>query len=209
MASTPDARGDEVDPQNVLWHRRQVRRLEGEAIRDAILAVSGRLDRSMYGPGVPIHLTEFLEGRGRPPSGPVDGNGRRSIYLSVRRNFLSPMLQAFDTPIPQSTIGRRNVSNVPAQALILLNDPFVAQQAEVWAKRTLAESGLTTDQRIARLYEAAFSRPPSESELACGREFVMEQAEGRNGHTDRHAESRAWADLCHALLNLKEFVFVP
>ena len=208
MASTPEPSGDELDPQNLLWHRRQVRRLEGEAIRDAILAVSGRLDRSMHGPSVPIHLTEFLEGRGRPPSGPVDGNGRRSIYLSVRRNFLSPMLQAFDAPIPQSTIGRRNVSNVPAQALILLNDPFVAQQAEVWAKRTLAEP-LMIDERLARLYETAFARPPSESELARGREFLMAQVTSRNGHVDSQAESRAWADLCHALFNLKEFVFVP
>ena len=75
-----------------------LRRLEGEAIRDAMLAVSGRLDRKLYGPSVPIHLTPFLDGRGRPASGPLDGDGRRSIYIAVRRNFLSPLLLAFDTP---------------------------------------------------------------------------------------------------------------
>jgi hypothetical protein len=206
MASTPDARADEIDPQNLLWHRRHMRRLEGEAIRDAMLAVSGRLDRSMYGPSVPIHLTEFQEGRGRPASGPIDGHGRRSIYLAVRRNFLAPMLLAFDAPIPQSTVGRRNISNVPAQALILLNDPLMTQQAEVWAKRALAEPGLTIDQRIARLYETAFARPPSDAELSRARVFLSDQTIGENS---RNPNQRAWADLCHALFNVKEFVFVP
>ncbi len=91
-----------------------VRRLEAEAIRDAMLAVSGRLDPRMGGPSVPPHLTPFMEGRGRPArSGPLDGDGRRSLYINVRRNFLSPMLLAFDFPTPSTTMGRRNVSNVP------------------------------------------------------------------------------------------------
>src|SRR5581483_7670768 len=136
-------------------------------IRDAMLAVSGRLDQREYGPSVPIHLTPFLQGRGRPASGPLDGNGRRSVYLAVRRNFLSPFLLAFDTPIPFSTVGRRTVSNVPAQALILLNDPFVQQQAQTWAKRTLALPG-TPAERIGAMYLAAFGRPATEQELtAC------------------------------------------
>ena len=84
----------------------------------------------MYGPSVPVHLTSYMEGRGRPGrSGSLDGDGRRSIYLSVRRNFLNPMLLAFDAPVPFSTMGRRNVSNVPAQALCLLNDPLVISQS--------------------------------------------------------------------------------
>ena len=74
-----------------------------------------------------------MEGRGRPGrNGPLDGNGRRSIYIEVRRNFLSPLMRTFDTPQPFSTVGRRNQSNVPAQALILLNDPFVRQQTDLW-----------------------------------------------------------------------------
>jgi len=80
-------------------------------VRDALLAVSGRLNPKAYGPSVPIYLTPFLDGRGRPGSGPLDGDGRRSLYLAVRRNFLSPLLLAFDTPIPFSTVGRRSVSN--------------------------------------------------------------------------------------------------
>ena len=150
MSSESDAASDTADPTNALWHKFPIMRLEGEAIRDAILSVSGRLDAKLGGPSVPIHLTAFLDGRGRPGSGPIDGNGRRSIYLGVRRNFLSPFLLAFDTPIPFSTIGRRQVSNVPAQALILLNDPFVHQMSEVWAKALLAKPG-STDDRVKQM----------------------------------------------------------
>ena len=120
-----DARAEELDPSNALLHRMPVRRLEGEVIRDALLAVSGRLNPTVGGPPVTVHLTEFLVGRGRPDkSGPLDGDGRRSIYIAQRRNFLPTLMQTFDTPTPFSTIGKRNVTNVPGQSLALMNDPL-------------------------------------------------------------------------------------
>src|SRR5262249_43419895 len=95
------AKADEVDPQNRLLHRMPIRRLEAEAIRDSLLAVSGQLDRKLYGPGIMPFLTAHMSGRGRPgASGPLDGANRRSIYINVRRNFLTPMFLAFDYPIP-------------------------------------------------------------------------------------------------------------
>jgi hypothetical protein len=194
-SSRPSAQAAKVDPENRLLQHVRVRRLEGEAIRDAILSVSGRLDAKLYGPSVPVHLTDFQQGRGRPTSGPMDGAGRRSIYLSVRRNFLSPFLLAFDTPIPFSTVGRRTVSNVPAQALILLNDPFVHQQADLWAKRALGDAG-TFDERVERMYRAAFGRGPTAAEVAACRDFV------------RSGDAAAWASLAHALINAKEFIFL-
>ncbi len=131
-----DAKSAAVDPDNRLLHRMPVVRLEAEAIRDSILAVSGRLNERLEGPSVPVHLDEFMTGRGRPTiSGPLDGDGRRSIYLAVRRNFLNPMFLAFDYPATATTAGRRGTSNVPAQALALLNNPFIVQQAEAWAMR--------------------------------------------------------------------------
>jgi hypothetical protein len=158
---------------------------------------------------VPIHLTGFLQGRGRPADGPLDGNGRRSIYLSVRRNFLSPMMLAFDTPIPFSTVGRRNVSNVPAQALILMNDPFVLEQMKLWAKRVLADPSLTPQQRVARMYFAAYGRPPREEETSAALAFLSEQArEYGLPAAPSPTDSRPWADLGHVLINGKEFVFV-
>ena len=157
----------DLDPGNRLLHAQRMRRLEGEALRDAVLVVSGRFNPQLGGEPVPVHLTPFLSGRGRPgASGPLDGDGRRSLYLSVRRNFLVPMLTAFDFPVPATTVGRRNTSNVPAQALILLNDPFIFEESKRWAEQALSTPNQTPEQRIAALYEAAYSRPPSESETA-------------------------------------------
>ena len=90
---------------------RPPRRLQGEAIRDSLLTLSGRLDTTAFGPPVPIHLTSFMNGRGRPKkSGSLDGDGRRSIYISVRRNFLSPFMLAFDTPTPFSSMECKNAA---------------------------------------------------------------------------------------------------
>jgi cytochrome c553 len=190
---------DAADPGNALLHRMPVRRLEGEAVRDALLCLSGRLDQRLYGPSVPVHLTAFQDGRGRPGSGPLDGAGRRSVYLAVRRNFLSPMLLAFDTPSPFSTVGRRTVSNVPAQSLILMNDPFVHDQARLWARRTLARAGSPGD-RLTRMYRAAYGRPPSADEQAACLGFLGQRSAGN--------DLDAWADLAHALVNVKEFIFL-
>jgi hypothetical protein len=187
-----------------------VKRLQGEVIRDSMLAVSGRLVRVLYGPSIPIHLTPFMDGRGRPAqSGPLDGDGRRSVYLEVRRNFLSPMMLAFDTPPPASTVGRRNVSNVPAQALTLMNDPFVVQQAGLTARRLLDEAPSDPARRVAWLYESLFSRAPSPSELAQNLQFIEEQRGVRQASGENAVEEwQLWADLCHVLFNVKEFVFV-
>ena len=210
MSSQPDdARAEEIDPENLLLHRANLRRLEGEAIRDALLAVSGRLDLAAGGPSVPVHVTAFMDGRGKPGSGPVDGNGRRSIYISVRRNFLSPMMLAFDTPIPFNSIGRRNISNVPAQALILMNDPLVVQQAKLWAKRLAPGTGKTTEPLLREMYLTAFGRPPGPTEIASATEFLLQQGAAYGVEREKApADERVWADLCHVMFNVKEFIFI-
>lgn len=203
MSSRPDPRALAADPMNRLWHHMPVRRLEAESIRDSMLAVSGRLDRKMFGASVPPHLTAFMDGRGRPSrSGSLDGDGRRSIYLGVRRNFLNPMFLAFDFPQPFSTMGNRSVSHVPAQALSLMNNPFVVQQAELWAKRTLQGPGLKSEERIERMYLSAFGRRPLPDELQAAIDFIQEQTKAGG------KQERAWADLAHSLMNVTEFIFV-
>lgn len=210
MSSQVDSRAMEADPKNLLWHHRPPKRLQGEIIRDALLALSGRLDPSPFGPAVPIHLTSFMDGRGRPPkSGPLDGEGRRSIYIAVRRNFLSPFMLTFDTPVPFSSMGRRNVSNVPAQALILLNDPLVAQLSRQWAERAL-QSSLQTEsnavtQRIRWMYLSGFGRYPTTQESEVAKAFIQSQMKMR-GVTQ--GDLNVWADLAHALVNTKEFIFL-
>jgi hypothetical protein len=209
MSSRGTADAVKLDPTNNLLYAMRIRRLEGEAIRDAILSLSGRLDETMYGPSVPLHLTEFMQGRGRPKGGPLDGNGRRSIYISVRRNFLSPMMLAFDTPQPFSTVGRRSVSNVPAQALILLNDPFVTGQARRWAEAAITEVPDDATARLNHLFLQALARPMRATEQLLMLRFVDNLAEEKR--LDAAGMMRnpdIWTAVCHTILNMKEFVFI-
>ncbi len=178
------------------------RRLQAEVIRDSILAVTGTLDRTQYGPSVPPFISPYQDGRGKPAqSGPLDGNGRRSIYLGVRRNFLTPLFLAFDYPLPTTTIGRRNTSTVASQALMMMNNEFIAGQAEKWARRVLAERAQPGD-RIRDMFWSAFGRPPEAREARDVEEFLREQGQ------KHQEEARVWTDLAHALFNAKEFIFV-
>jgi hypothetical protein len=207
MASQSDADGGraaQLDSENAWWHRMPRRRMQAEAIRDTMLVVSGRWDKTMYGPSVPVHLTSFMEGRGRPDGGPLDGDGRRSVYIEIRRNFLSPMMLSFDMPSPFSTMGRRSISNVPAQSLILMNDPFVISQAQLWAERVLREHE-TAEQRIEVMFQEALAKPPNSAQIERVRRFLDQQASLYGATAD---DPRIWTDLAHMLFNMKEFIYL-
>ncbi|MDF1798422.1 MAG: PSD1 and planctomycete cytochrome C domain-containing protein [Planctomycetota bacterium] len=223
---------------DALYGRRAPKRLDAEAVRDAVLAASGSLDVTLGGPPVPVFLTEAMSGRGRPAeSGPVDGAGRRSLYLAVRRNFLPPFQLVWDFPQPGTTIGRRSSSNVPAQSLALMNDAFVVQEAERWAARLLGAERADADMpngkasndnelerkrlaadantdrgRIELLWRTALGRSPSQAELDGALAFLDSAAalspEGDANGTSEHRLD-TWTDLCHAIFQLKEFVHVP
>jgi hypothetical protein len=204
MSDAPSAKAVEIDAGNALLQHRAPRRITAEAVRDAMLAVSGRLDPTLYGPPVAIHLDGFQEGRGKPADGPVDGAGRRSLYLAVRRNFLSSMLMAFDFPQPFSAIGRRSLSNVPAQALILRNNPFVHDQAGFWAKRLVAE-GRPAGERIDGMFRAAFGRPAAADEISGALQLINDVAAMKKLDA---GSPEVWKELAHALFQAKEFIFV-
>ena len=106
-------------------------------------------------------------------------------------------------------MGHRTVSNVPAQALILMNAPFVIEQAGLWASRVLADQALAPQQRVVQLYQAAFSRTPGETELADALKFIDDQA-ARYGfpREQRFTSLEPWKDLCHVMFTVKEFIFV-
>ncbi len=207
LSSQRNASAELLDSTNRLLHRFSIRRLEGEVIRDTMLSVSGQLDKTMYGASVPVYLSSFMEGRGRPgSSGPLDGAGRRSIYQGVNRNFLNPFMLAFDTPQPATAISRRSVSNVPAQSLILMNNEFVHQQASVWATHLL-KAGLQNDTDIIELaYRSAFAREPSETELASLLEFARADAANPADSTTELQDESILTNLCHVLLNQKELL---
>jgi cytochrome c553 len=198
------------DPANLYLARFPLLRLEAEAIRDGLLMASGRLDTTMYGPSVPVHLTTFMNGRGKPDtSGPIDGAGRRSIYQEVRRNFLDPMMLTFDRPIPFSAFGKRNVTNVPSQSLFMMNDSLVVEQAELMAERLINQENKTEDERIQLAYRIAFSRSASEDEMKKAKEFLQKLSQIHNVSTkDIMNNTEIWKDYCHSLFNLKEFIFL-
>ncbi len=187
-----------IDPDRALLGATPVRRIQAEAIRDAMLATSGRLDPRIGGPPVATHLTPFMTGRGRPGrSGPLDGDGRRSIYQQIRRNFAAPMMAAFDLPAPMTTVGRRNSSNVPAQSLVLMNDPFVHEMSRIWGERILADESLVDDRtRARRMWREAFAVPPTDEDIEMVVEFVAAAPGPQQG----------WIDVAHALYNAKAFI---
>jgi hypothetical protein len=186
MSSQGSARAGEVDPGNELLSHFRVRRLEAESIRDSLLGVSGQLSAQMYGPPAPI-----------------GDRSRRSIYLAVRRNNLSPFLSIFDAPKPFSTLGRRDATNVPAQSLALLNDPFVIDLAGSWANRVLAGApNASLESRVSGMFESAFGRPPRPDELESVRNYLEARAK------DGAPKERAWQDLAQSLFNLKEFLYL-
>lgn len=204
---------DEVqvkDPENLFLARYPVRRLEAEAIRDAMLRAAGNLDTVSFGPPVKVHLTSFMQGRGRPGvSGPLDGDGRRSIYVEVRRNFLNHLLQTFDFPTPFNTFGRRDVTNVPAQSLMLMNDPFVIHQAELMARNLLEFPDADFESRIRRIYQRLFTRNPTAEELTSGLEFISQwQEEPTRSNQETMVNEALWKEYCHALFNVKEFIYL-
>jgi hypothetical protein len=191
-ANSAGPQTEKADPRNEFLARFPVRRLEAEAIRDSMLAVAGTLDPTLFGPSVMPHISPYQDGRGKPKSGPLDGNRRRSLYTQVRRNFLPPMMLAFDYPLPVSTIGVRGSSTVPSQALMMLNNEFVLAQARIWADRITRDES-SPESRVDRMYLEAFARPPEDWER---RESIA------------YAGASSWADLAHALFNSAEFLYV-
>ncbi len=197
------------DPLNHYLSFYPLRRLEAESLRDAILSVSGNLDSTLFGKSVPVHITSFMNGRGKPGrSGPMDGEGRRSIYVEMRRNFLDPFMSAFDRPIPFTTFGKRTVTNVPAQALILMNDPFIHNQAAVMVKK-MNETGISGfTARIQWIYQRAFSRNPTEEERISARSFYESLKKKHQGKDKKLLDEMIWKDFIHTHFNLKEFIYL-
>ena len=200
MHSQASSQAQQRDPGNELLSHFPVRRLEAEAIRDSVLAISGSLDFSVGGPSIPPHISEYQDGRGKPTSGPLDGLGRRSIYIQLRRNFLPPLFLAFDYPLPISTAGRRGVSAVPSQALLLLNNEFINRQASLWATRQI-NTFEQQQERIKDMYVRAYGRLPMDSEVEEIERFLADQS-------SHNTEPGAWTDLAHAMLNTTEFLFI-
>ena len=179
-----------------------------ESVRDHILAVSGRLNPKIDGPSIDPHRGEAKEYR-RLFQGPLDGDGRRSIYLKVTRMEGPRFLELFDFPPPSQTRGNRDVTNVPSQALALLNDPFVHEEARVWAERLVARKDDAIDARLTSMFLDALDVRLRSTSLEPWRGFVQRLAnEEKVAAADLLASQRVWKDVAHAFFNTKEFLFL-
>jgi hypothetical protein len=187
-SSVPTASATEKDADNALLARMRVRRLEGEALRDTLLALAGKLESRMYGPG------------DNALAGP-DEQRRRSVYLTIRRNALHPLITTFDGPKPFTTVGRRDATNVPAQSLTLLNDAFVVATARRWAA-TLGPNQADAA-KVDALFRQALARPASPTEQAAATRYLADLRAMR-----RDDPTRVWADFAQSVLNLKEFLYL-
>jgi len=225
-----------ADPDNRWLGRASLRRLDAESLRDGMLAVSGRLDATPFGPPVPV----AFNGRGQVVVGAQnrDGNGdatgaaalggaeyRRSIYLQVRRSMPLGILEPFDAPVVNPNCEARPVSTVPPQALMLLNDQFVLDRATDLAERLRREAPGQSRAQIERLWRLLFGAPPSDTELQRSLIYLAEQTETIRATVDSLSAERAKKDpkakpnpvdpslqslasLCQALLGSNRFLYL-
>jgi hypothetical protein len=221
QTSAPPAATLAADPDNLLLGRMPRRRLEAEAVRDAILASAGVLDRRLGGPSVFPDLPPGVETRGGwTRSASAADRNRRSVYVFVRRNLKYPLFDAFDAPDTNLTCPERNVSVNAPQALMLLNSGLIVDLARGFAGRLYKEAGRDRPALVRAAYRAAFGREPEPAELARGVAFLQSQPALLSGRPAKLSlptptpdgvvpeEAAALVDFCHALLNANEFVFV-
>ncbi len=179
------------DPENRLWWRWAPYRLEAEAVRDSLLSVAGVLDRRMYGPGT---LDE--------------GHRRRSIYFTVKRSKLVPMMVLFDAPDALQGIGARPRTTIAPQALLLMNNPHVRSWAEAFARGLKVRTAEELPGAVQRAYRRALCRPASPEEQKQAVAFIRTQAEDYRRAGRRDALQAALRDFCQTLFCLNEFVYV-
>ena len=240
QSSAHDPSGDQRDPENRLYWRKPVQRLDAEVIRDCVLATSGALHKAMFGSPVPVRPdvhgqivvgVDKTEGDNKMPvEVALKGQEfRRSVYIQVRRSRPLAMLHTFDAPVMEVNCDRRQASTVPTQSLMLMNSQFILDQAAKFSQRLQKEAGDDVARQVTLAWQLAFSRSPSETELAEALDFLSRQVAHLKAVSEREKakkkddkskdakakpvtkptpELQALTNLCQALLSANEFLYV-
>jgi mono/diheme cytochrome c family protein len=218
---------DAVDPENRLLGRMPIRRLEAETIRDAVLALSGRLSKKTYGPPVPVSPDDVgqivvgidtRDSAGRPTGKVVplgDDEFRRSVYVQFRRSMPLGVLEPFDEPVMAPNCQQRSSSTVAPQSLLLMNSPFVGQQVEAMASRIASEAGADPAAQFQRAWRLVFGRQPTAFETASGTAFLVQETSAATALAPADPKApqpdparMALANLCQALVSSNGFLYV-
>jgi hypothetical protein len=210
-----------IDRENkLLWHARR-QRLEGEALHDAMLQFTGELNPRPFGPSARPKLPDGISSYAWTPDARPDDQHRRSIYVFAKRNMRYPLFDVFDLPDMHNSCACRNRTTTAPQALLLLNSDFVLERAQSWAEQLLGRFGNHDAGLVVDALRSAWGRTPSQEEIEAAQWFVRRQTEvirqrasqssevpsfGRGGIDA--AQTAAVRDLCHAILNANEFVYV-
>ncbi len=208
MSARASAAATQADPANDLFSRFEMRRISAEELRDSVLAVDGRLNSKMFGPGIyPDISAEVMAGQSRPGDGwgkssPAE-QARRSIYIHVKRSLITPILSSFDFPDTDSTCEARFVTTPPTQALALFNGKFLHDESAALADRLRREAGDDPRARIALAVKLAFCRPAAPAEIDRGLKLI-EALQDKHGLT----LDAAWKYYCLTVLNQNEFVYL-
>ena len=220
QASRRNAKLNEIDPDNRLLARMNPRRMEAETLRDALLALSGRLNLKMHGPPVPVMENEdgqivigvdTTDNANRPTGKRVNLKGeefRRSLYVQVRRSQKLSFLDAFDAPTMEPNCTKRPVSTVAPQALIFMNNNFVINQSRMMAERLQKLTPQNPDAQLAVAWEHALGHKPTAAELSRAHAFVQKQTALFKERKDKTPKLTALANYCQALMSANRFVYV-
>ncbi|MFO0876048.1 MAG: PSD1 and planctomycete cytochrome C domain-containing protein [Gemmataceae bacterium] len=219
-----DANAYRIDPDNKLLWRMSVRRLEAEAVRDAILTVTGRLNLAQFGEPVPVMPDEsgqvvvgvdrrdtagYLTKPGRELGNDVY---RRSVYIQAKRSMPLTVMETFDNPVPAPCCDKRTASTVAPQALLLMNSQFVVEQAGHFAERVAREAGSEERGRVRLAWRLALGKEPSEADLTGAVAYLAEQtalfSQKPRGKGEPEPRQRALETFCHALLSSNPFLYV-
>jgi hypothetical protein len=203
-----DEKRTALDPENRTWWRRSPTRISSENLRDAILAVSGRLNPQLYGTSVvlPIPSEAIITLSGTPyPTGIADNEWvhRRSVYAYNKRTVPIPLIQLFDGADLSASCGQRLTTTVPTQALLLMNNDAVLARSADLATRISREAPETLETKLVRAFSLALSRPPTAAEVQTLGQFYEAQLKLRAGNRER-----TLTDLCQVIFNLNEFIYV-
>ncbi len=216
-AAADNERARAVDPDNLLLWRHQTRRLDAEALRDALLTISHQLDPKRGGPtlqhqGLISFKSDFVVLETPSPY------LRRTVYLPMMRDAIGlnqyadenmGMLETFDFADPNLVTGARSATTVPTQALFLMNSPLMIEQARATAKRLLGHSGSGSDlERVRELFQSAYARPPSSAEEQRSINYLAGFVGSPAVHSDQDYRLESWASLCQAVLGSNEFLFL-